>query len=375
MKIGYIAKNIPLPGFKENPIIINQAKLIMDSKDYDVEIYYPNEIIPPLLLSLIPNHLGQRLKKSALQKNIFKVSNISIKKINYIRFFFNSHLEWLAIKYCNFNLSDDIVLNHAHFVFPDGLIAYNLYKKKNIPYVLTIREGDFINYNKNYFNKKLMLKIINDASAIISLTYSLEEKIKFLNSKAPVYRIGNFIDNDFFQPLNKTTKNDRAIISVVANFIPRKNIEWIIEYHNSNRTFDLIICGDGSENNILRKMANSEIKFTGYLSKEKIIDVLDRSDIFVLPSQNETFGLVYIEAAARKNIVVGIKNTGIYEPNIEGFFFAQDKANFFEILDSILKLPKDRLNILKNAAYKHALNFREDIIRDKLLDLYKASVG
>lgn len=47
-------------------------------------------------------------------------------------------------------------------------------------------------------------------------------------------------------------------------------------------------------------MANSEIKFTGYLSKEKIIEILDQSDIFVLPSEKETFGLVYIEAAARK---------------------------------------------------------------------------
>ncbi|MEX6115834.1 hypothetical protein AB6G07_21000, partial [Providencia stuartii] len=118
MKIGYIAKNIPLPDFKENPIIINQAKLIMDSKDYDVEIYYPNELIPSLLLSFIPNHLAQRLKKSVLQKKTFKVSGISVKKINYIRFFLNSYLEWLAIEYCNFNLSEDIALNHAHFVFP-----------------------------------------------------------------------------------------------------------------------------------------------------------------------------------------------------------------------------------------------------------------
>ncbi|EPW3172009.1 glycosyltransferase [Providencia stuartii] len=374
MKIGYIAKNIPLPDFKENPIIINQAKLIMDSKDYDVEIYYPNELIPSLLLSFIPNHLAQRLKKSVLQKKTFKVSGISVKKINYIRFFLNSYLEWLAIEYCNFNLSEDIALNHAHFVFPDGLIAYNLYKKKNIPYILTIREGDFINYNKNHINKKLMLKVLNHASAIISLTYSLEEKIKSLDSKTPLYRIGNFINNDFFCPSNEIKKNNKPIISVVANFIPRKNIDWIIEYHNSNRAFELIICGNGSTNDTLREMANSEIKFTGYLSKEKIIEILDQSDIFVLPSEKETFGLVYIEAAARKNIVVGMKNTGVYEPNIEGFFFAKDKTNFFEILDTILELPKDKISMLKNAAYKHALNFREDIIRDKLLDLYKAYI-
>lgn len=80
MKIGYIAKNIPLPDFKENPIIINQAKLIMDSKDYDVEIYYPNELIPSLLLSFIPNHLAQRLKKSVLQKKHLKLAALVSKR-------------------------------------------------------------------------------------------------------------------------------------------------------------------------------------------------------------------------------------------------------------------------------------------------------
>ncbi|MEQ4676705.1 glycosyltransferase [Providencia vermicola] len=370
MKIGYIAKNIPLPGYKENPIILKQAN-IFKKTEHEVIFYYPDEHLPFNLTKFLPLRFAKRIKTASKLNNSFTSHDIHINKLSYCRIYSTPYIEWLFIKNKSYNIDSDIKIIHAHFIFPDGLIALSLFKKNNIPYVITVREGDFKNANKNFLNKKIMKSVLDNARAIIALTYSLEKKIKLFNPAAPIYRVGNLLDNTFYHTHYVPSNSNRITISVVSNFISRKNIDWLIEYHNLKKSFNLIICGDGPLNKELKKKSNSEIIFTGYLDTEGIKKVLDKSDVFVLPSVNETFGMAYIEAASRHNIVIGMEGTGIYEPGLDGFYFAKNKLHLYKILDMVIGFPTNYIEELKKLAYNHSLSFKENVIKDKLLQIYK----
>ena len=103
-----------------------------------------------------------------------------------------------------------------------------------------------------------------------------------------------------------------------ANFIKRKNIDLLIKAFSlhKDKAFTLKIIGSGKEEKKLKKLCNklnleNKIIFIGKLPQEKVFDEMKKSQIFILPSINETLGLVYLEASACGCLCIGTKNTGI----------------------------------------------------------------
>lgn len=145
-------------------------------------------------------------------------------------------------------------------------------------------------------------------------------KRSFLNTFniSSSFQCNSGVPHDFFR--NIVDRNFRTINRVVfvGNLIKRKYpevaLQCALDFFHESLTFNIV--GDGPMMGYLSKLAkessaNQNIILHGRLSRTKVIEILDDSDIFVMVSRGEVFGLVYLEAMARGCIVIASKNEGM----------------------------------------------------------------
>lgn len=145
-------------------------------------------------------------------------------------------------------------------------------------------------------------------------------------------------------------RDSKIKVLVCANLIKRKNVDKVIK-ECENLDVELTIIGDGKEFEYLRGMSEKPI-FTGWLEHEKVLEKMRESDIFALPSVNETFGMVYLEAMASGCITICSENDGVAGiiKNGENGFFWRDGI-IKDIIDS------DSQNQILNNAYSTIQNY------------------
>lgn len=200
---------------------------------------------------------------------------------------------------------------------------------------------------------------------------------ELLRCKAELVLSG--IDEAFIPTLDfiedKLSKPQNVIKMVYAgNLIKLKNVDILIQ-SLSRVKFDYIceIIGDGPEKEKLELLANdnSKIIFRGRVSREKTIEAMRDSDMFVMVSSPETFGLVYIEAMAQGCITVGSKNEGIdgvIKDGINGFLVEPQSVDaLVERLGQIAGMKSERRRSIGLAAYSTAVNMTDHKMADKYL--------
>ena len=119
----------------------------------------------------------------------------------------------------------------------------------------------------------------------------------------------------------------------------------------------MTIIGEGREGKYLKTISDKPI-FLGYQPSNIVYEKMRDADIFVLPSQNETFGMVYLEAMASGCITVGIENegiAGIIKNGINGYLTNLD--NLKEDIEKIIN--SDSQNIILEESYKTILKYTE----------------
>ena len=212
-------------------------------------------------------------------------------------------------------------LIHCHYLFCLPC-AIAVGKKYNIPIVETEHWSDlkkdilpfYANYMSQYY--KATNKIIAVSNA---LQTTLNRRFG-VNSTV----INNMVSDTYFEstptltPSSFNHKNNTCFISI-GSLIHRKGFDILIEaFHNANidkTKWKLFIIGDGAERDCLEKIIREKglyenIILLGKLNKQEISDILQKSDVFVLPSRSETFGVVYIEAMARGLPCIGTRCGG-----------------------------------------------------------------
>ena len=100
---------------------------------------------------------------------------------------------------------------------------------------------------------------------------------------------------------------------------------------------------------------NDRITFLGRLSRIKVMEELKKSDIFALISDNETFGLVYLEALSAGNIVICKKGDGIdgiLKDKENSFLINPDKKELKECIKNIILMPNEETALIKSNAQK-----------------------
>ncbi len=194
----------------------------------------------------------------------------------------------------------DIV--HAHF-YSIAAIANILKKKYGIPFVITEHSSKL---NKpvtdiSDLDKRLAIKAYQNCDQLICVSETLRNNI-LNNFGHESIIIPNMVDNLCFQYLDKA-KNELPFVFVsVGNLIPIKAFDQLIEaFSRVKENTKLFIIGDGPEheklkNQIKKLKLDSQVELLGRLNRNEINIVFQKSHVFVLPSQSETFGVSYIEA-------------------------------------------------------------------------------
>lgn len=257
------------------------------------------------------------LLNSFLRRKPFYKSAIynKIENINYFLPFIGDIKNRIKTEF-----SPDIVIAHM----PSGVIFAN---KLKLPFVAGVHVSDLevlTNPIYSIYFKPELEKAYKNATKIACRSNVLKQKFLKLY---PEYENKTFVcySGIDFEPIKRNWQPSGKIrVLTCANLIKRKNVDLVIK-ECENLNVELRIIGDGKELNNLKKLSSKPV-FLGYLPHAKVLEEMKKADIFALPSINETFGMVYLEAMASGCITVCRKDDGVSGiiKNGENGYFWQD---------------------------------------------------
>lgn len=288
---------------------------------------------------------------------------------------------------------DKVGLIHAHTWYSDGAVAYFLSKKYNLPFILAVRSTDL-----NVFQKRLVYlrplgrKIMQAAKSVVLISESyksllwkersLRKILGGLMEKTHVLPNGVdafWLENSLTKDLSK--KEGRVDLIYVGKFVGLKNLtlvqKAVVRINKSNNALvHLHIVGGGGEDEV--KVLEMIDKYPGWFTyygkvhgKEELMRLYRGSDIFVMPSKPETFGLVYIEAMLQGLPVLYTEGEGV-----DGFY--ADTIGE-KISNPCLGEIQEKLEIMfhKYSGYEIPLeaikrNHDWTLIAEKYIGLYRA---
>jgi glycosyltransferase involved in cell wall biosynthesis len=284
----------------------------------------------------------------------------------------------------------DMDIIHAHTWFTDGGLAYELYKKNNIPYVVTIRSTDLSTFVKYFYHTHCYAKnILLNAQKVIFLSEAYKNKVlqlSFVRKHADIIEkksvvIPNGIDSFWIENIQKRKEHlsDKIQLIYVGSFIERKNLIRLIEACDLLRTknYDLqlnLVGGSPQYSDKLKTFIEQKdyINFIGKITdREELIEFVRRNDIFVMPSYSETFGLVYIEALSQGLPLLYTKKDGI-----DGLYrekYIGEAVDPFETKDIAQKLAL-LIDNYKEYNFKPEIiinNHDWNLIVNRLVEVYK----
>ena len=249
---------------------------------------------------------------------------------------------------------------HVHYAIPHAYAAYmakKILKENgyNIPIITTLHGTDITLVGNNPFYKPAVTFSINKSDIVTCVSKSLmEDTREFFGIKREIKVIPNFIDIDKYARKhnlcqgNMLAQDDEKIIVHVSNFRPLKRIIDVLkifEKINQKINSKLIMVGDGPDKKkakeFLRKNnLKNKVIFLGKTSE--VDEILCSSDLFLLPSEKESFGLAALEAMALKVPVISTNTGGLKDLNING------TSGYTSDIGDIDSMAKNAIKILSD---------------------------
>ena len=206
------------------------------------------------------------------------------------------------------NLLKDVDLVIAHM--SDGaMMSHKLYKLFNKPYIYILHNSDLLKVERQK-------ELFRDAKAIYGRSWALNKQLvkKDIDADGVVY---SGIEKELIIPYREHNQKTIKILSV--NLLQKlKNIDITIEALAElvDYSWEYTIIGDGEELNYIKGLVEKfrledRVKFLGFKERSFCMEEMQKSDVFVMPSSPETFGLAYLEAMASGCLVIGAKDWGI----------------------------------------------------------------
>ncbi|TYC14190.1 N-acetyl-alpha-D-glucosaminyl L-malate synthase BshA [Bizionia gelidisalsuginis] len=355
MKIGIVC----YPTFGGSGVVATELGLELSKRGHNIHFITYNQ---PVRLELLGN-------------------NVHYHEVNvpeYPLFHYQPYELALSSKLVDMVKLHKIEILHVHYAIPHAYAAYMAQKMLQedgiyIPFVTTLHGTDITLVGSHPFYKPAVTFSINKSNAVTAVSESLrEDTLRLFDIKNDIKVITNFIDlNKFDHTFTDCQRGmmateDEKIITHISNFRPVKRILDIIKtFYNIQKTIPakLMMVGEGPEREpaerLCRKLGITDnVVFFG--NSNEIDRILCFSDLFLLLSETESFGLSALEAMASGVPVISSNTGGIPEVNEQGFSgFLSEVGNVEEMSKNAIKILQDETTLkqFKNNAKEQARKF------------------
>lgn len=248
--------------------------------------------------------------------------------------------------------SPDVI--NAHVPLPDGYACVPACHTLDVPLVTTVHGANVYQSSANPISRRMIQSVFEDSDALVFNSAILRSEAETRFSKVPASSIVHNgipvadIESAPVADLSEYFSQERMVASSVGSLIERKGhsrvLQGIAKLEPAVRP-NYLIMGDGPNRDELRRKVEGlgieeYIHFTGYIPEHRdVFSNLKASDVMVLPSTDEAFGVAFIEAMACECVVIGCEGEGPSE-------FVEDGNTGFLILHDDTDAVADRLRFL-----------------------------
>lgn len=272
----------------------------------------------------------------------------------------------------------DLDLLHVHYAIPHASAAYmakQIMAKqgRDIPFITTLHGTDITLVGRDKTYEPVVTFSINESDAITAVSENLrEETYRSFPITKDIDVIHNFVDVKRFnkKPIEAFRKviapNDEKILVHASNFRKVKRVQDVVRVFAQavdKVPAKLLMVGDGPERPMAEELSrelgvDEHVRFLG--KQEQMEEIMAVSDIFLLPSDYESFGLAALEAMAARMTVISSNAGGLPEVNIDGVTGYLTKVGDVAAMgEKVVELLTDdeKLNRFKEQAYEQACRF------------------
>ena len=291
----------------------------------------------------------------------------------------------------------NIDILHVHYAIPHAYAAYSakqMLADKGIDVkVVTTLHGTDITLVGSHPNYKTAVEFsINNSDVVTAVSQSLkEDTLRLFDIKIPIEVVYNFIEMDRYQhkiggdgcQRGGIATDEEKIITHISNYRPVKRAYDVVKVFAkiaNAMPAKLILVGQGPDIESIRRLAKElgvyeKILFLGHTTE--VDKVLCYSDLFILPSEAESFGLAALEAMAAKTPVISSNAGGLPEVNIH------DKTGYLSDIGDVDDMAKNAIQLLNDPeklesfkwnAYERANIFELEYILPEYEKIYKSLI-
>jgi N-acetyl-alpha-D-glucosaminyl L-malate synthase BshA len=355
MKIGIVC----YPTFGGSGVVATELGMALASKGHQVHFITYSEPV----------------RLDTFSENIF-YHEVSVS--DYPLFDYPPYELVLSSKLVNVVKYEKLDLLHVHYAIPHASAAYMAKQILasqgiNIPFITTLHGTDITLVGKDASFEPVITFAINQSDAVTAVSESLkQDTYKHFSVTRDIHVIPNFIRLDDYEHAKSDCQkhmfapNGERLLIHVSNFRKVKRVEDVLRVFDKVRKVvpsKLILVGDGPERNNIEKLCRELDTCNDIRSLGKIVNpekVLCVADLFLLPSETESFGLAALEAMACRVPVISSNTGGIPEVNEHGVTgYLSDVGNVDDMAKNAISILKDddTLKRFKANAYEQAKKF------------------
>jgi N-acetyl-alpha-D-glucosaminyl L-malate synthase BshA len=254
---------------------------------------------------------------------------------------------------------EDLDLLHVHYALPHATSAFlakqMIKSKKDLKIITTLHGTDITLVGLEPSFLPLVRFSIEQSDGVTAVSRFLKEKtITNYSCEKPIEVIPNFIDSDLYKPDGKTAfrehiaPNGEKVLVHTSNFRPVKRVPDTIKILKKvieDVPAKLILIGDGPDRSECERLCrqldmDDHVKFLG--KQEGLVEILNSADLFLIPSQSESFGLAALEAMACGLPVISSSVGGLPE------LISHNETGFIAEIGDVDRMAKYVVDLLSN---------------------------
>lgn len=302
---------------------------------------------------------SQPFRLNYFNENLF-YHEVSVS--NYPLFEYQPYESALASKLVDVVKYEKLDLLHVHYAIPHAsaaLMAKQILAKQgiNIPFITTLHGTDITLVGKDPSFEPVIKYSIEESDIVTAVSESLrQDTYSIFKTHKAIEVVPNFIDINEYTSIcdshkcqkNHYAPNGEKIMIHVSNFRAVKRVEDVLKTFDKVRKeipVKLILVGDGPERGNIEKLCRELNTCNDIFSLGKLIDpkeILSVGDLFMLPSETESFGLAALEAMAMKMPVISTNTGGLPEVNEHGI------TGFLSNVGDVDDMAKNTIHLLSN---------------------------